>query len=383
MKRAKTVWMVLALALAIGPLATWLGSVAAAQFGNNTISGEVRDADGKPFADVTIIITSDKGQKWTLKTDKSGHFSQPALQSGVYFVAYQVKDKVIYEQKVALQGGAEVKADANFKEIIAKQGAAAAEAMKKQEEEKQKFEALKGHFDSGVAALDQAKAARTQMQQAPADQRAALQQKVTDLSTTAINEFQAAEKATGEADSNRHIVFAKLGESYEAAGRYEEAADAYQKAIAMKSDQAGYYNNLGNVLAKAGKIQEAQAAYEKSAQLDPANAAVAWRNFGIVLYNANKMKDAVAPLKKATELDPKSAQAWYLLGVALVNTMEFNKEGDKLIPVVQPGTIEAYRKAIELDPNGPYGAQAKQGLESLQAMGVSGIDTKMLTRKKK
>ena len=47
-----------------------------------------------------------------------------------------------------------------------------------------------------------------------------------------------------------------------------------------------------------------------------------------------------------------------------------------MTPVIQPGTIEAYQKAIDLDPNGPIGAQAKQGLESLQAMGV-GITTKV------
>src|SRR3979490_937508 len=88
------------------------------------------------------------------------------------------------------------------------------------------------------------------------------------------------------------------------------------------------------------------------------------------------MKEAIEPLQKALALDPKSAQAWYLLGVALVNTMEFKTEGSTITPVMQPGTIEAYQKAIELDPNGTIGAQAKQGLEQLQAMGL-GITTKV------
>ncbi len=383
MKRARTIGMMVALALFIGPPTAWLGSVAAAQFGDNTISGDVRDAQGKPFPEVTVIITDDKGQKWEVKTDKNGHFTQGRLAGGIYDVAYKVKDQVVWQTKIRIAGGGEFKADANFKELIEKQGAAATEELKKQEEAKQKFESMKTHFDSGVVALDQAKAARAEMQKAPADQRAAMQQKVTDLATTAVNEFQAAEKAAGENDSNRHVVLAKLGESYEAAGRYDEAADAYQKAVQAKPDMAGYYNNLGNVLAKGGKVQEAEEAYQKSATLDPANAATAWRNLGIVLYNANRMKDAIEPLKKSLEIDPKSAQAWYLVGVALVNTMEFKKDGEKLIPIVQPGTIEAYQKAIELDPDGVYGAQAKQGLESLQAMGVSGIQTKVQTRKKK
>jgi hypothetical protein len=56
--------------------------------------------------------------------------------------------------------------------------------------------------------------------------------------------------------------------------------------------------------------------------------------------------------------------------------MEFKTEGDKITPVIQPSTIEAYQKAIDLDPNGTIGAHAKQGLEQLQAMGV-GITTKL------
>ena len=44
--------------------------------------------------------------------------------------------------------------------------------------------------------------------------------------------------------------------------------------------------------------------------------------------------------------------------------------------------IEAYQTAIELDPNGPYGAEAKKGLEQLQLM-APGIDTKVNTKKKK
>jgi len=36
-----------------------------------------------------------------------------------------------------------------------------------------------------------------------------------------------------------------------------------------------------------------------------------------------------------------------------------------------------------LDPNGPWGAQAKQGLTDLQAMGAAGIDAKVNTKKKK
>jgi len=382
MNRPKTLWMAVALAFALGGVAAWLGPRAAAQ-NLGSLTGEVRDLEGKPFAGVTLILKNkDMGQTFEAKTDKSGKFLQAGMRSGVYIVTVKVKDQVVYETNALVTAGEEATVTINFKELKEKQGAAALEAQKKQEEERKKFESLKAHFDSGVAALDQAKVARSEMQRAPAEQRDPLKQKVNDLNDTAIKELEAAEQAAAEKDPNRHIVLAKLGEAYESAGHNKEAAEAYQKAVALKPDQAGYYNNLGNALAKVGKMDEAMAAYQKSASLDPANAASAWRNAGIVLYNAGKSKEAVEPLRKATELEPKNAQGWYVLGAALVGAMGTKQEGDRIVAILQPGTIEAYQKCIEVDPNGPYGAQCQQGLEQLQAMGV-GIPTKMKSRSKK
>ena len=122
--------------------------------------------------------------------------------------------------------------------------------------------------------------------------------------------------------------------------------------------------------------------YQKSVELDPTNAAQTWRNIGITLYNANRLGDAVEPLKKSAELDPKNPQTWYLLGASLVYKMTIKKVGDKDVPEFAPGTIEAYQKAIELDPNGQYGTQAKLALEQLQQM-APGIDLKVNTKKKK
>ena len=249
------------------------------------------------------------------------------------------------------------------------------EAQKKaQEEAKAKFAAMKGHFDAGTMALEQAKGIRAQMDKLPKDQQTSMQGQLDMAAGTAITELQAAIEGTAETDNNRPLILAKLGESYETDGKYSDAADTYQKAVALKMDPA-YYNNLGNCLARIGKTEEATAAYQQAIMLDPMNTAMYWRNLAVGLYNTGKIKDSIDPLKKATDADPKSAQAWYLLGAALVNTMDFKQDGDKLVPVMQPGTIEAYQKAIDLDPNGAYGAQAKQGLEALQAMGISGITT--------
>jgi len=161
-------------------------------------------------------------------------------------------------------------------------------------------------------------------------------------------------------------VWFKLGEAYDTAGRNEDAAQAYQQAITAKPDVPGYYNNLGNVLARAGKIEDAKAAYTKSAELDPRMPRPHGATLGSACNNANRLGDAVEPLQKAAELDPKNAQTWYLLGASLVYKMTTKKVGDKEVVQFAPGTIEAYQKAVELDPTGTWGQQAKQGLEQLQ-----------------
>jgi tetratricopeptide (TPR) repeat protein len=382
MKRFLRTWTIAAvlsaaLALAAAPRA-------AAQSGS--ISGSIMDINGKPWVDVVVRSVSEQGAKQETKTDNAGKFSLPNLRSGIYnvFVVFPPPNdkQPPYEVKCRVQSGEDAKVDLNFKDIIAKQGAAAQEQVKKQEEEKVKFEGMKAHFTAGNTILEQAKQVKNDLQKAPADQRDALKQKLADLTTQAATEYQAAQKAAGEKDQNLHLIYAKLGEAYDVAGRNDEAAQAYQQAIAAKPDVPGYYNNLGNVLARSGKIDEAKAAYTKSADLDPPNAATAWRNFGISLYNANRLSDAVEPLQKAVELDPKSAQAWYLLGASLVSKMTTKQVGTKLEVQLAPGTVEAYQKAVELDPNGPYGAQAKQGLDMLQQI-APGIDTKVNLKKKK
>ena len=355
---------------------------AAAQVG--TIAGQILDVTGKPWAEIAVEAVSDQGAKVEAKTDKDGNFAFHNLRTGVYTVTVVLPapNPPYLAAKVQVTSGAETpKVNLNFKDIVSKQGAEAVEQQKKQEEEKQKFQGMKQHFDAGAALLTQLGQAKADLAKAPADQRDALKQQVTDLSGKAVTELEAAKGAAPEKDPNLHLILARLGDAYDAAGRSDDAANAYKQAIELKPS-AAYYNNLGGILGRSGKTEDAMVAYKKSAELDPTNAAQAYRNGGITLYNVGKMKEAVEPLKKATELDPKSAQAWYLLGASLVGAMEYKKVGDKMEVVVQPGTVEAYQKAVELDPSGQYGQQAKQGLEALQQI-APGIDTKIKATKKK
>jgi len=380
MKGMKTIRMAAMLALVGGPLAAWIVPAAYAQ--NATLSGTVFDMMGKPYPDVTLVMKSVETSKETdVVTDAKGHYSAPGLAAGTYNVDLKTKDKdgkdyLLYQTGLKLAAATTPTFDVNLKELQEQGKLAAVEAIRKQQEAEVQFQALKTHYDAGLAAITTMKAAQAKLAATPKDQQDPIKEQITQAGGTAVTELNQALELEKPDDPNRSIVLSRLGEAYESMNKWQEAADTYQKAIALKPDVAANYNNLGNDLAKSGKVDEARAAYQKYVDLNPTDAALAWRNFGTVLYNSNRMKESIEPLQKATTLDPKNATAWLLLGIALVNTMEFKTVGDKITPVMQPGTVEAYQHAIDLDPNGPIGVQAKQGLDSLQAMGV-GITTKV------
>jgi tetratricopeptide (TPR) repeat protein len=365
--------------LALG-LTTLFAGRAAAQDGR--ITGSIIDFDGKPWANLPLKIKSDQGQVTEGKTDEKGQINFAGIKNGKYTLTVLAPQlQTPFEVVVGVSGADTPPVNINFKDILEKQNPEAAAAYKKRAEEQSKVVGMKEHFNNGVAFLEQERTAKADLSKAPADQRDAAKAKVADLSTKAVGEFQEAQKSAPEKDPNGHLFWARIGEAYDLAGRNDEAINAYKQAIAAKPEIASYYNNLGNILGRSGKIDDARAAYTKSAELDPPNAALAWRNFGISLYQAGRMQEAVEPLKKSIEIDPKNAQTYYLLGACLVASADYKQVGDKMEVTLKPGTVEAYQKAQELDPNGPWGKQAKEGLEQVNQL-TGGIDMKAGKKKK-
>lgn len=365
--------------LALG-LVTLFAERAAAQEGR--ITGTIIDFDGKPWAGLPLKIKSEQGVTQEGKTDDQGKINFSGLKNGKYTLTILAPQlQTPFEVVVGVSNADTPPVNVNFKEILEKQNPEAAAAYKKRAEEQSKVSGMKEHFNNGVALLTQERTAKDELSKAPADQRDAAKAKVAELSAKAVAEFQEAQKSAPEKDPNGHLFWARIGEAYDLAGRNDDAINAYKQAIAAKPENASYYNNLGNLLGRTGKIDEARAAYTKSAELDPPNAAMAWRNFGISLYQAGRMQEAVEPLKKSLEIDPKSAQTYYLLGACLVASADYKQVGDKMEVTLKPGTVEAYQKAVELDPNGTWGKQAKEGLEQVNQL-TGGIDMKTGKKKK-
>lgn len=358
------------LAMLMAPMLL-LSPMASAQL--TRLSGKVIGVDGQPAEGMVITITNTAdGTKYTLTADKDGKFAQNGLKTGVYTVNFK-QDNINYSQQMQITGNmADTGAvlNMNFKDIAAKDPEFMA-AMKKQEEAKSKFKEMKTHFDNGVHAMQGADTTKQQLRTTTdAAQKQTLQASLNTDYQTAITEFTQAQQGTQEKDPNLPIILGNLSAAYQGAGQYDKAAEAAQQAAAIKPTPA-IYEQLGTDLAYLGKMQDAAAACDKAASLDPADkntGEICYKNMGIVLSNAGKMSDAAGPLKKATELNSNDAQAWYLLGNALMSQVDTKKEGGKDVYVIPPGTKEAYQKYLKLEPNGPFAAEAKQALAGLDAM---------------
>lgn len=366
---------------------------AAAAQGNNRLDGQVLDAQEKPMPGVTVTIKSeDSGQTYTFKTDANGKFMQLGLRAGIYDVTVQTNNPDLppYAEKFQLKEGQSGTLVINYKDIMAKY--ANSEEAKKRAEAENAFKSMKGHFDAGRQSMTQADTLMQQMKTAPADQKANIAaQRISDCQNAA-NEFSEAAKGVQPKDAkNTAIVLGNLGSASECAGKYDDAVDAFQKAIAAQPS-AGLYTQLSTNLANSGvaqtdpavlqsKVTEAGADCDKAAALEPAQAKVCWKNLGIVLYNKQRQKEAVTAFQKVTTLDPKDAQTWFLLGSSLAAQIDSKQVGSKLTYVIPPGTNESYQKCIDADPNGPYAPQCKAGLDELAAL--SGGQSTTVKAKKK
>jgi tetratricopeptide (TPR) repeat protein len=387
MRRLISVWGALILALVFA-------TIAAAQTTTSGLEGEVLDPSGQPWADVTVEIKNpSNGYLTTVKTDKNGKFLKMGLRAGIYTITViSEKDQINYPTNMRISDEQPNMFKINFKDIAKSGGGASAEEIKKKEDEEAKFKDMKVHFEAGRDAMNKSGDLIKQIKAAPADQKGPLQDQLKTDVQTAITELQQAEQGMTAKDvSNHATVWGNLGQAYEYAGRYDDAAKAFQKAIELKP-QAPYYEHLSLDLINAAVAQtdpkvaetmitDASASCDKAIAIDPAVAAHCWKNVGAVLSNKSKMKEAVAPLQKAAQADPKDAQTWFLLGGALAATIETKMEGEKMIYIIPPGTTEAYQKCIDAAPSGPYAAQAKQVLDGLAAMG-GGEDTSVRKKKK-
>ncbi len=132
--------------------------------------------------------------------------------------------------------------------------------------------------------------------------------------------------------------WALLGRAYHYNRRFDEAADAYKKAVALTPLNASYRATLGLILGQAGELDEGLAELQKVTSTPGYKDAAGWANLGWVYRNLNKAPESIAAYQKALALDPKEEQAALGLGWAYQYTKSYDQ------------AIAAYNQAIQIDP---------------------------------
>ena len=342
-----------------------------------SLSGDVKDPDGKPMVGALVKIerTDIKGN-YKVKTDKKGHYFHAGLPLGTYNVILEVEGRDVDRVNgVHTKLGDEVPINFNMAEAKAKQQALAKAAETGQltkEQERGMSAAEKAALEKQTKERSAAMQKNKALNDAFNTGREALTAKQWDA---AVQAFQKG----SEIDPNQHMIWAYLADAYsglaatksgqEQQDAYAKAIEAYNKAIALKPDDAAYHNNYALLLARAGKMDEAKGELQKAAQLEPAAAGKYYYNLGAVLVNTGKTAEAEDFFKKAIEADPNYAPAQFQYATALSAKLVTKPDGSVEAP---PGMKEALEKYLQLDPNGQF-AEAAKGM--LQMVGGK-IETK-------
>ncbi len=336
----------------------------------SAVEGVVKDEAGKPLpgAIVTFDRTDIKG-KYTVKSDKKGHYGHYGLPLGTYTISVTVDGK----ERDKATGFRTGMGDPKTLNFDLKQTAEASQALAKaaetgsltKEQERGMSKEQKEAFDKAAKAREAQLAKNKQLNEAYTNGKTAVEAKQWDVAVEQL------EKAK-EMDATQGAVWSTLAEAYvgkaqatpaEGAAFYEKGFGAFAKAIELSPD-AGLYNNYALALAKNKKIDEAKANLAKAAELDPPGAGKYYYNLGALLVNSGQNDAATDTFKKAIDLDPKYADAQYQYGVALAGKATTDASG-KVIPPA--GTVEALQKYLELKPDGPYAQAAKEMISALGA----------------
>jgi protein O-GlcNAc transferase len=120
-------------------------------------------------------------------------------------------------------------------------------------------------------------------------------------------------------------------------GDHRTAVTYIRRAVEQVPDQAVLRNNLGDALRQAGDLNEALTQLNIALELRPGYAGV-YQNLSSVYTLTGNHEAALQNARKAVQLDENRPEAWFNLGLILLDH------------VLLEESVDAFRKALELRP---------------------------------
>jgi tetratricopeptide (TPR) repeat protein len=360
-------WLALALAAAVMP---FTAPSLSAQDTTGKIHGHVQDPAGVSIPNANVEVSTDgKTAKYTFKTDANGDYKGDGIAPGTYIITLM---------------NAEGKPADQFQNVKV---TAATDTL-------QDFDLTRPDYVSKLTPEQ-----KKQLEEVKAKNAAALKENsvIKNLNGDLLKarqdnhdknyaDSEALMTKDTQAKPDAAVLWVELGIAQKGLKKNDDAVTSLQKAIQLDSAkpnpeiEAAANDALGEVLASQGKIPEAEAAYDAAAKAasikDPKGAAIHYGNEAIMMDRAGNIDATVEAADKAIAADPTRPIPYYLKGKALINKATVDPKTQKI--VAPPGCAEAYQKYLELDPNGPFAADAK----SILAEMGSTVETKYKAGKK-
>ncbi|MCC6566590.1 MAG: tetratricopeptide repeat protein [Chloroflexi bacterium] len=147
-------------------------------------------------------------------------------------------------------------------------------------------------------------------------------------------------------------AWARKGRTLRLLERYEDALACYDRALEIQPSYAWALSGKGVILERMGRFEEALACFQQASEMHPQDV---WyvHNMGSAYLNLGQLADAEAALRRAVEIDPAHSSSWARLGQVL-RQLDRPEEA-----------LGAFEQAIKLDPT--Y-AWAHNGLGLTQKM---------------
>jgi Tfp pilus assembly protein PilF len=133
----------------------------------------------------------------------------------------------------------------------------------------------------------------------------------------------------------------KDGVSLYEAGQYQQAIEAYKKAVQLDPESADANYNLGMSYSSLGQYKEAIEAYKRAIRIKPDYEA-AYYNLGHAYSNLKQYDNSVKAFRDAIRRKPDYVEAYYGLGNAYLDSGKDEK------------AVHTFEEAIRLKPDNPY-----------------------------
>src|ERR1041385_3719544 len=130
-------------------------------------------------------------------------------------------------------------------------------------------------------------------------------------------------------------------------GKLVEATEAWRAVTRKNPRDAAAFASLGVVLSKEQKYDEAAQAYGKALALNPK--LPIQLNLGLAEFKQGRFSEAIAPFNKALEGDDNNLQARTLLGLSYYGAQKFTEAAHELqiASQAQPDNTELHHRSEE------------------------------------